>query len=127
MNFHISKIKEEFLVIIFFVLIIIFDLFVPAEFYGAYTLLGYFSGYATLRHLPKKIQEKIIKKQEPISFLLGLITLSILGLIAYNSTGIISQILFFTAGLFVTILWPLLSSKLFSEKNTTIKKSKKTR
>jgi len=124
MNFHISKIKEEFLVIIFFALVILFYLFIPAEFYSAYALFGYFTGYAILRHTSQQVQKNATKKQEPLSFLAGLIILSILGAIAYFSIGLISQIFFFIAGIFVTLIWPLLAPKL--EKKSK-KQSKKKR
>jgi len=124
MNFHISKIKEEFLVIIFFAMIILFDLFIPVEFYEAYALFGYFTGYAILRHTNTEIQEKSAKKQEPLSFLAGLIILSILGVIAYSSTGALSQVLFFISGIFVTLLWPIIAPKL-GERKKFLKNRKK--
>ncbi|MFA5126306.1 MAG: phosphatase PAP2 family protein [archaeon] len=124
MNFHISKIKEEFLVILFFVLVIIFGLFIPSEFYGAYTLFGYFTGYAILRHTSQQIQKNATKKQEPLSFLTGLIILSILGAIAYSSTGALSQVLFFITGIFVTLLWPIIAPKL-GERKKSVKSRKK--
>jgi len=113
MEFHITKIKDEFLIIAFFVLVIIFYLFVPAEFYGAFALVGYFSGYAIYRHT--EVKEILVlpqtKTQSIIAVFFGLGGLGAIGLIAYFSTGLISQVTFFISGLFVTLFWPIVISK----------------
>jgi membrane-associated phospholipid phosphatase len=112
-NFHISKLKEEALLVGFFVLMIIADLVIPEEYYGAYAILGYFIGYAVFRHtrLKQNLTLTQTKKQLAVAFIGGTIFLGILGASAYYlTTGLISQILFFTSGIFVTLIWPIVIS-----------------
>jgi len=112
-NFHISKIKEEALLVGFFVLIIICDLVIPAEYYGAYAILGYFIGYAVYRHtnLKKDLTLAKSKKQLLIAFCGGTFFLGILGASAYYlTTGLVSQVLFFISGIFITLVWPIVIS-----------------
>ena len=113
MQFHITRIKEEFLVVLFFVIVIICYLFVPAEFYGSFALLGYFAGYAIYRHT--QVKDILIlpqtKTQSIIAVFFGLGGLGAIGLIAYFSTGLISQVTFFISGIFVTLIWPIIISK----------------
>jgi undecaprenyl-diphosphatase len=109
MHFHITKLEEEIFVLIFFILVIILYLFVPQEFYAAYALLGYFGGYAVYRHTDMK--ELLAKPQTTFqsaaSVLLGLWILGTLGIVAYFTKGLLSQVAFFIAGIFVTFLWPM--------------------
>ncbi len=127
MQFHITAIKDEFLVIAFFGLVIIFYLFVPAEFYGAFALLGYFTGYAIYRHTD--VKEILVlpqtKTQSIIAVFFGLAGLGAIGLIAYFSTGLISQVTFFISGLFVTLFWPIVISKFVLKRE--LHKSKKSK
>jgi len=114
MEFHISKIQEEALIVFFFVMVIIFDLFVPAEYYGAYALFGYFAGYAIYRHtdLEECLTRAQTRTQEILALGGGTILLGIIGGSAYLLTeGLVSQVLFFITGLFVTLIWPLVISK----------------
>lgn len=116
MHFHISKIKDEFLVVAFFVIVILFYLFVPAEFYSSYALFGYFSGYAILRHVNPELQRAATKKQELVAVGVGTIILGMIGLVAYFVTGLGAQVIFFTAGLFVTIIWPVVIAKVMTKR-----------
>ena len=130
MKFHISKIQEEALIVFFFVMIIIFDLFVPAEYYGAYALFGYFAGYAIYRHtdLEECLTRAQTRKQEILALGGGTIILGIIGGTAYLLTeGLLSQVLFFITGLFITLIWPLIISKtvLKREKQKAKKRRKK--
>ncbi len=112
-NFHISKIKEEALLVGFFVLMIVADLVIPAEYYGAYTILGYFIGYAIFRHtnLKQNLTLAKTKTQLAVAFIGGTIFLGILGASAYYLTiGIVSQVLFFFSGIFITLIWPIVIS-----------------
>ena len=118
-EFHISKIREEFIIVIFFVALIVFNLFVPSEYYGAYALLGYFLGYAIYRHTrlseimvhPKTIKQKII------IMLFGTLIFGTLGALAYFVlTGIMAQVTFFLAGIFITLTWPIVISKFVTKR-----------
>jgi membrane-associated phospholipid phosphatase len=118
-NFHISKIKEEALLVGFFILVIISDLIIPSEYYGAYAILGYFIGYAIFRHT--KLKENLTltktKTQLFIAFVFGTGFLGILGVSAYYlTTGLISQILFFLSGIFITLVWPIIISLLVEKR-----------
>ena len=48
-SFHISKLREDSILVIFFTIIIIIDLIIPEEYYGAYVILGYFIGYLAFK------------------------------------------------------------------------------
>jgi|GEM_PF-477807 len=130
MEFHITKLKEESLIIAFFVIVVICYLFIPAEFYGAFALLGYFAGYAIYRHTEMKeiLLRPQTKRQSIVAVFFGLVFLGALGLIAYVSKGLIAQGMFFICGIFVTLLWPIVISKLVLKreklKNISTKKSK---
>lgn len=131
-NFHITKLKEESLLVGFFVLMIIADLIIPEEYFGAYAILGYFMGYAIFKHtnLKQNLNLTQTKKQIAINFIGGTILLGIIGTSAYYlTTGIISQILFLTSGIFITLIWPIIISftieKKEEQKNKELKKKKK--
>lgn len=112
-NFHITKLKEEALLVGFFVIMIIADLIIPEEYYGAYAILGYFIGYAVFRHTELKQNLTLTKtiKQLIVAFIGGTVFLGILGASAYYlTTGFISQILFFLSGIFITLIWPVVIS-----------------
>ena len=136
MRFHVSKLPEEFLIVIFLVIMIISYLFVPAEYYGAYALLGYFFGYGIYKHTKMDLTKLQTKKQLALNIILGIGIFGVLGLVAYKSEGLLSQLLFFIAGIFITLIWPmvivkLIIGKLFIEKKAAsvklIKKTKKTK
>ncbi len=128
-NFHISKIKEEALLVGFFILVIFSDLIIPAEYYGAYAILGYFIGYAIYRHT--KLKETLTltktKTQLLIAFVGGTGFLGVLGVSAYYlTTGLISQILFFLSGIYITLIWPIIISLLVEKREEQkIKKDSK--
>jgi undecaprenyl-diphosphatase len=114
MHFHISKLNEEFLFIFLFVLLIIFDLFIPAEYYGAFAILGYFVGYAIYRHtdMAQIMVRPKTRKQEIIAISIGTVIFGALGGLAYLILeGLAAQITFFAAGIFVTLIWPLIITK----------------
>ncbi len=114
MHFHISRLNEEFLFIFFFVLLIIFDLFIPAEYYGAYAILGYFVGYAIYRHteMAQIMVRPKTRRQEIIAISVGTIIFGALGGVAYLVLeGLLAQVTFFIAGIFVTLIWPLIITK----------------
>jgi undecaprenyl-diphosphatase len=115
MHFHITKLEDEFLIVIFFILVILFYLFIPAEFYGAFALLGYFTGYGVFKHTAINLT-KFNEKQLLRATILGTIILAILGAFAYFSTETTSQILFFISGLFITIIWPAILNTFLSKK-----------
>lgn len=131
-QFHISKIKEEFIIVIFFVSLIIFNLFVPSEYYGAYALLGYFIGYAIYRHT--KLAEVMVRaktiKQKIVIMFFGTAIFGAMGALAYFILdGILAQTTFFSAGIFITLIWPIVISKFVAKreehKADKVKKKKK--
>jgi undecaprenyl-diphosphatase len=130
MNFHISNIKNEILLVAFIGIVTIFYLVVPADFSGAFALLGYFTGYAILRHLEKRLQREATVEQSKTLILVGIVILALLGLNAYNAEGQTSQMLFFLSGVFVTLIWPLtaalISRKILRKNKTPKAKTKKT-
>ena len=118
-NFHISKIKEEIILVGFFVLLIISNVIIPSEYYGAYAILGYFFGYAIYRHTSLKQNLTLTKSKTQllIAFVGGTAFLGIIGVSAYYlTTGLISQVLFFVSGLFVTLMWPIVISLLVEKR-----------
>ena len=119
-HFHITKLEDEFLIILFFILTIIAYLFIPAEFYGAFALLGYFTGYGAFKHTNINLT-KFTQKQLIRATILGTIILAILGTIAYFSTGTTSQTLFFISGLFTTLIWPWIMHKTMHKNPTSTK------
>ena len=131
-SFHISKLREDSILVIFFTIIIIIDLIIPEEYYGAYAILGYFIGYLAFKQttLNKNLALKQ-PKQIATNFIGGTIILGILGTSAYYlTTGLIRQILFFTSGIFITLIWPTIISLISKNEEkqkieTTLKKSKK--
>ena len=127
MHFHVSKLDEEFLFIFLFVLLIILDLFVPAEYYGAYAILGYFMGYAIYRHtnMTQIMVRPKTRRQEVVALFFGTIIFALLGGLAYLILkGLEAQIIFFIAGIFVTLIWPLVITKTVL-KREEIKEKKK--
>lgn len=125
-NFHITKLKEEAILVGFFVLMIIADLVIPEEYYGAYAILGYFVGYAVFRHteLKQNLTLAKTKTQLIIAFIGGTFFLGIIGASAYYfTTGMVSQVLFFLTGIFITLIWPIVIS-FTVEKREKLKKKK---
>ena len=120
-NFHISKLKEEALLVGFFVLMIVSNIFIPEEYYGAYAILGYFIGYAIFRHTNLKQTLTLTKSKTQlfIAFFFGTAIFGVLGASAYYLTnGLISQILFFVAGIFITLIWPIVISFTVNKRET---------
>jgi undecaprenyl-diphosphatase len=108
MKFHITKIREEFLVIALILITLILLAMLPEWLTAGFVIAGYFLGYAIFRHT--KIQTK--PKNKNLSIILGTTILALLALISYIQTGILSQILFLITGVFITLIWPYLSEKL---------------
>lgn len=125
-NFHITKIREELIIVIIFTLLLALDLIIPEEYYGAYAIMGYFVGYTLFKHtkLEKNLNLTQSKKQLVVNFIFGTIFLGILGASAYYfTTGLISQILFFSSGIFITLIWPIAIS--FIAKRIKVQKKAK--
>jgi len=95
-----------------FILLLIITLIalelLPDWFNAGFLLIGYFIGYIT--YTIKGI--KIKPKNKNLSVLGGTIIFGTLGISAYLSEGIISQALFLTAGIFTTLIWPIIVNKL---------------
>jgi hypothetical protein len=113
MHFHITKLEEEGLVILLFAIIIVAQLFLPAEFYSAYAILGYFVGYAIYKHTTIDLTKQTLK-QKTKTLVGGIFLLGLIGLSAITTKENTSKLMFFIAGLFVTILWPAIVAKSIS-------------
>ena len=101
----ITKFKEEKELFALFIAAIILLLFLPDNFSLGYAILGYYFGFVLYRHKKMKMRNK------KTGLLFGTIILAIITFGAYTSTGLISNGLFFIAGCFVTIIWPLATKK----------------
>ncbi len=106
MHFHLSKIQGEFLVIGFFVIAVLFYLFIQNYYPPAYALFGYFAGYAIYRHSGIDLVPSKTTKQSVVALLIGTIILGVLYMFGEKFTGIESAVIFFIAGLFITVFWP---------------------
>ncbi|MEI7960912.1 MAG: phosphatase PAP2 family protein [archaeon] len=117
-NFHISKIQDEFLAIIFFILMLILYFFVPEQYHAGFTILGYFAGYSIYRHTKINLDLKKSKslKLTIISIIIGTGLLGAMGYIALKNPNIYGDTLFFIAGIFMTVIWPLVIQKFIQKK-----------
>ncbi len=95
-----------------FILLLIITLialeFLPDWLNAGFLLIGYYLGYVTYTINGIKIKPK----NKVFSIIGGTIIFGTLGAIAYINTGIISQALFLTAGIFITLIWPTIVNKL---------------
>ena len=107
-HLHISKIREEGLLVLLFIIIIGTTLLLPEELYSAQALFGYFFGFAFYRHT--SLGEKRTHNKK-LSLTAGTIILAIIGFFAFSFTGLKSQSLFFLAGFFISFIWPLVVAK----------------
>lgn len=104
-SLKITKFGEEKELFILFIIAIILLVLLPDTFALGYSVLGYYIGFVIYRHNKMKI------KNSRNQLILGTIILGIFGYFAFTLEGFISLGLFFIAGLFISLLWPLISSK----------------
>jgi len=123
MHFHLSKIQDEFLVVGFFVIAVLFYLFIQNYYPPAYALFGYFAGYAIYRHTGIDLVPTKTTKQSVIALLIGTILLGVLYFFGEKFSGIESAIVFFIAGLFITVFWPIVIFKFVQKRE--VHKAKK--
>ena len=116
MHFHISKIREEYLLVSFFLIILLSDLFVPSQYLAAYAFVGYFTGYIIYRHSGIDLTRTKSEKQTLIAVIVGTIILCGLYLFGDEKTGLVAQTTFFIAGMFVTIFWPIVIDKVVKKR-----------
>ncbi|MEK6959140.1 MAG: phosphatase PAP2 family protein [archaeon] len=107
-NFHISRIKEEALLVLLFGIVILGLFYLPTALYLEQVVLGYFVGAAIYAHGKHRANPK--KKIATVA--LGSIVLVGIVLAGYINTGLVSQLFFLLSGLFVTLIWPYIVQKI---------------
>ena len=106
-HLKITKFKEEYLLVILFIVIAGLILFLPSEFNAAYALIGYYIGFVIYRDSKFTIKTE----NKKLNLLFGTIILGIIAFFAHISTGLLSQALFLLAGIFITLIWPIVLNK----------------
>jgi undecaprenyl-diphosphatase len=102
------KTEWLFLLSIIFIASILLIQLLPSALYEAQALLGYYFGFI----LHKQGHKIYDAKNRLLILAIGTAILSALGFLAYETGGLVGAVLFFSAGLFVTFIWPLAYSKL---------------
>jgi undecaprenyl-diphosphatase len=110
MHFHISKLQEEFLIVLLFIIVILGGLFLDTNLRFTFALFGYYAGYAVYRHTKLFLVPVQTRKQTIVMIGLGVIILGGMGALALLTEGTTSQIILFLSGLFITLLWPHITS-----------------
>ena len=108
-HLKVSKFSDEKLLFGIFVVAIVIALLLPSSLLVAFVLLGYFAGFVIYRDMKFKINSE----HKKLNLLFGTIVVAILGGMAYSLEGIISIILFFVTGLFITLIWPIVLNRCF--------------
>ncbi|MCX6803528.1 MAG: phosphatase PAP2 family protein [Candidatus Diapherotrites archaeon] len=116
MQFHITKIQDEFLAIGFFVIAVIFYMFIQSAYPEAFVLFGYFAGYALYRHSGVDLKPSTINKKLVVLMLVGTGILGELYLAAHKLAGLESVAIYFVIGLFITVFWPIITNELTQKK-----------
>ncbi len=104
-SLKITKFKEEKELFILFIVSIASLVLLPETFALGYSVLGYYFGFVIYRHNKMKI------KNSCNQLILGTLILAILAYFAFTLEGYYSFILFFVAGMFITIIWPTAFNK----------------
>ncbi|VVB74831.1 Undecaprenyl-diphosphatase [uncultured archaeon] len=117
-HFHLSKIQDEFLVVGFFVIAVLFYLFIQNYYPPAYALFGYFAGYIIYKHSGIDLVPAKTTKQSIAALFIGTIILGVLYMFGEKFIGIESAVIFFIAGLFITVFWPAVIFKLVQKRET---------
>ena len=110
MHFHISKLEEEFLIVLLFIVVLLGGFFLNGDLRPTFALFGYFAGYAVYRHTKLFLVPVQTRKQTIVMIVIGVIILAGMGGLALITTGVTSQIILFLSGLFVTLIWPHITS-----------------
>lgn len=95
-----------------FIMLLVITLFclvlLPDWLFAGFLLIGYYLGYIIY-----KMNNMTIKpKNKYLSIGVGTIVFGTMSGLAYLSSGLISQSLFLTAGIFITLIWPAIINKL---------------
>ena len=117
-GFHISKVQDEFLAVIFIIAMLSIYLFVPEQYHAGFAIVGYFAGYAIFGHMKidLNIKKSKSKKLTLIAILIGTIILGGMGYVALKNPNIYGDALFFISGVFLTVIWPLVMYKTLQKK-----------
>lgn len=105
---NLAKNNEGKIFLLLLILTLIALELLPDWLYAGFLLIGYYLGY--IIYTINKIQIK--PKNKIFSVIGGTIIFGTLTVVAYINGGIISQTLFLTAGIFITIIWPIIVNKL---------------
>jgi len=103
----VSKFKEEKLLVIIFVIMILAFFVLPETFYLAFILFGYYFGFVIYRDSKWTIKTE----NKKLNILFGTLGLGSLGAMAFSLSGIESIAMFFLVGLYITIIWPFILNK----------------
>ncbi len=95
-----------------FIILLVITLFclelLPDWLFAGFLIIGYYLGYIIY-----KMKNMTLKpKNKLLSVGIGTIIFGALGVTAYINHGIISQVLFLIAGIFITLIWPMIINKL---------------
>ena len=126
LHFHVSKLEEEFLIIILLSAMVIAYVVLNIEYNAAYTIFGYYLGYIAYRHSGINIEKTKTTKQTLVATIIGILIIGVLSLIANSMIGIQSQGLFFFIGFFITRIWPIVIDKAV-KKRESIKTKKRSK
>jgi len=124
-HFHVSKLQEEFLIVILITALVIVYVFLNSQYNAAYTIFGYYLGYIAYRHSGINIEKTKTTKQTITATTTGLIIVLALALYANSLDGLISQAIFFFTGFFITRIWPIVIDKAVQKREQLKTKRKK--
>jgi len=125
MHFKITKIRDEFLIVGFFIAAVIFYMFIQSAYPEAFALFGYFAGYALYRHSSIDLKPVQTKKQAIVIVLFGTLFTGAIYYLATKTQGIEQICTYFLVGLFVTVFWPVVIHKYVSKREEHKEKKKK--
>ncbi len=106
-HLKVSKFKEEKLLVIIFIIMIMAIFVLPETFYLGFLLFGYYFGFVIYRDSKYTIKSE----NKKLNILLGTIILGTLGGTAFYLSGIPSIIMFLITGFYITIIWPFILNK----------------
>lgn len=103
----VTKFKEEKLLVIIFIIMIIAIEILPETFYLGFLLFGYYFGFVIYRDSKWKIKTE----NKKLNIFFGTIILGLLGGVAFSLSGYESILVFFITGLYITLGWPFILNK----------------
>ena len=102
-----SKFKEEKILALLFIAMIIAIFILPGTFYLGFLLFGYYFGFVIYRDSKYTIKSE----NKKLNLLFGTIILGILGYISFGLEGYLSIAMFFISGCYITLIWPFILNK----------------